>query len=107
MDTNFVLYGISLGGLVFGLIKMAGEVGLVGRWADLARGLGLGVAFLLVSNAEALAAQFAWFETAIIQGGGFLTVLLLSMGYGPAITRAANAVANRIQGVPSNLWRNR
>ena len=102
MDTNFVLYGISLGGLVFGLIKMLGEVGLVGRWADLARGLGLGAAFLLVSNAEALAAQFVWFETAIIQGGGFLTVLLLSMGYGPTVTRVMNAVVARMQGL---RWR--
>lgn len=103
MDTNFVLYGISLGGLAFGLVRLLGEVGLAGRAADLVRGLMLGAAFLLVSNAEALAASYAWFETAVIQGGGFLTVLLLSMGYGPTVSRIASAFSAKIQGI-NPLW---
>jgi len=102
MDTNFVLYGISLGGLVFGIVRMLGEVGLVGRAADLVRGLGLGGAFLLVSNAAYLAATYPAFEVIVIQGGGFLTVLLLSMGYGPTISRIASAVSAKVQGL---AWR--
>ncbi len=103
MDTNFVLYGISLGGLAFGLVKLLGEVGLAGRAADLVRSLMLGGSFLLVANAEALAAQYVWFETAVIQGGGFLTVLLLSMGYGPTVSRIASAFSAKVQSI-GNAW---
>lgn len=98
MDMNFILYGVSLGGLAIGLVRLAGEYGLIGRSADLVRGLLLGGSYLLVANAQALAAQFAWFESVVVQGGGFLMVLLLTMGYGPTVSRMAHSVAARIQG---------
>lgn len=97
MEMNFLLYGVSIGGLVVGLVRLASEFGLVGRAADFVRGLGLGGAYLLVANAQALAAQFAWFEDAVVMGGGFLTILLLTMGYGPTISRMARSVSTRIQ----------
>lgn len=66
MDTNFLLYGVSLGGLVLGLVRLLGEVGLEGRPADLVRGLGLGASFLLVGNAEYLAELYPWFEMLLL-----------------------------------------
>lgn len=104
MDMNFILYGISIGGLVIGLVRLAGEFGLVGRTADLVRGVGLGGAYLLVANAEALAAQFAWFEDAVVMGGGFLTIVLITMGYGPTVSKMARSVSAGIQKL-GDTWR--
>lgn len=99
MDMNFILYGVSLGGLVLGLVRLLGEVGLVDRPADLVRGFGLGAAFLLVANAEALSAQYAWFETVVVQGGGFLSIVLITMGYGPSVRQFAHRVTFKIFGL--------
>jgi len=87
---NLALYGIPLGLLIISAVKVGQDEfkfsDKVARWA---RGLlGMG-AFLLIANADVIQAAWPYFETAVVQAGGALAVLLSVLGYWPEAQRVA------------------
>jgi hypothetical protein len=92
---DLVLYGIPLTGFVLAIVKVLQEkAGVDDEAAGWVRAGLLGGGFLLVVNADAIQAMWPLFKTVVVQGAGFLTVVLGSLGYWPEI----QAIGRRIIG---------
>lgn len=92
---NFLLYGVPLAGLIVAAIKVfQAKLGMSDETAEWLRAGLFGGAFLLVVNADAIQAAWPLFQTVVVQAGGFLSIILGSLGFWPEI----QAVGRRIVG---------
>lgn len=85
---NLTLFGVTLGSLVITAVKVAQDQfkfsDKAARWL---RGL-FGVAvYLVIANADVIAAAWPLFETVIVQGGGALSILFGVLGYWPELAK--------------------
>jgi uncharacterized 2Fe-2S/4Fe-4S cluster protein (DUF4445 family) len=93
---NLTLFGIALGALAMATIKLVKDkAGLTDEAANFIRAVvGAGI-YLVIQNAEAIQAAWPYFEMAVTQVGGALSVFLSILGYWDDVQRIGYKVTGR------------
>ena len=93
---NLTLFGIALGALAVATVKLAKDkLGLTDETANFIRAFAGASIYLVVQNAETIQAAWPYFETAVTQGGGALSIFLGILGYWPDVQRIGYRVTGR------------
>ena len=99
---NLTLFGIALGALAVATIKLIKDkAGLSDEVANFIRAFAGAGVYLAIQNAEAIQAAWPYFEKAITQGGGALSVFLSILGYWSDVQRIGYKATGR--SLPLNL----
>jgi len=93
---NLTLFGIALGALAMATIKLVKDkVGLTEETANFSRAFAGAGLYLVIQNAEAIQAAWPYFEVAVTQVGGALSVFLSILGYWDDVQRIGYRIMGR------------
>ena len=93
---NLTLFGIALGALAVATVKLIKDkTGLSDETANFIRAVSGVVVYLVIQNAEMIQAAWPYFEVAVTQFGGALSVFLSILGYWSDVQRIGYKATGR------------